>query len=135
MSDCAQLVTAYIDRVVNRRDITAVEQLVSPSYTGSGPGWPTTYEALRRFYLDQYRDRPDWHLDVVSTVELGQHVTVLANAGGNVLFDGEWRPRYLTLLAHYRVTEGRIRSIDILEVVQQQQTPTVIPVSVVGATL
>lgn len=135
MSDCAQIVTTYIDRVVNRRDISAVDEMVLPSYSGSGPGWPTTYEALRRFYLDQYRERPDWHIDVVSTVELGSHVTVLANAWGNVLFDGEWRPRALTWLAHYRVAEGRIRSIDILEVVQQSTVSVAGPVTVAGATL
>jgi hypothetical protein len=72
-----QLIRTYIDRVVNRRDLTAVDELVSPDYRGTGPDWPaTTIEKLRQFYIDQYRDRPDWHIDVQETVEVGEDVVV-----------------------------------------------------------
>ena len=31
-------ITSYIERVVNRRDLTAVDDMVSADYVGSGPG-------------------------------------------------------------------------------------------------
>lgn len=66
-SSVGQHVREYIERVVNRRDPTAVDDLVCPDYRGSGPDWPTTLDALRQFYADQYRERPDWHIDVLES--------------------------------------------------------------------
>jgi hypothetical protein len=113
---CA-LVTSYIERVVNQRDLTAVDDLVSPDYSGSGPEWATDIHELRRFYEDQVRDRPDWHIGVQSTVELGDSVVVRAQAGGTVTVDGKQRHRRLEWLTHYRVTDGLITEINILSFV------------------
>ena len=81
----------YIDRVVNRRDVAAVDEFVSPDYVGSGPGWPTSIEELHQLYRTQMRERPDWHIDVQDTVELGDSVVVRALAGGTVTRDGASR--------------------------------------------
>jgi hypothetical protein len=45
--------TSYIERVVNRRDLTAVDDMVSADYVGSGQEWPTDVDELRRFNVDQ----------------------------------------------------------------------------------
>jgi predicted SnoaL-like aldol condensation-catalyzing enzyme len=79
----ADLVTGYIDRVVNRRDITAVDDLVSPDYRGHGWGWPAERDALRDFYLAQYRERPNWQIEVQRTVELATSVVVRATTSGH----------------------------------------------------
>jgi hypothetical protein len=78
------LVAEYVERVVNRRDLSAVDELVSTEYRGSGPDWPTTLEELRQFYRRQARDRPDWHIEIRETVELGDSVVVLARAGADM---------------------------------------------------
>jgi hypothetical protein len=111
-----RLVRTYVDRVVNRRDITAVDELVAPDYTGGGLGWPVDREQLRRFYQDQVRERPDWHIDVQETVEVGDTVVVRARAGGTVVEEIP-RRKYLEWLAHYRIEEGLIREIRLLSVV------------------
>jgi predicted SnoaL-like aldol condensation-catalyzing enzyme len=110
------LVIGYLDRVVNRRDISAVDELVAAGYRGSGPGWPDTIDDLRRFHLEQYRDRPDWHIDVDTAVELGDRVVVRARAHGTVTEDGQARTRAARWLAHYRVADARIHEIDVLVV-------------------
>ena len=112
-----QFVTAYIDRVVNRQDVTAVDDMVSPGYTGQGPDWPSTLAELRQFYLDQMRDRPDWHIDVQDAVELGDSVVVRALASGTVTVEGVARRKRLEWLTHYRVVDRLIAEINIMEVV------------------
>ena len=112
-----QFVRDYIERVVNHGDLTGVDELVSPTYRGSGPEWPTTIEELRQFYRKQVRDRPDWHIDVQETVELGDDLVARALAGGTVTVDGVHRRRRLEWLAHYRVTGGLIHEINLLAVV------------------
>ena len=60
------------------------------------------------------RDRPDWHIDVQSTVEVGDSVVVRAEAGGTVTVDGKPSHRRLEWLTHYRVTDGLIAEINLL---------------------
>jgi hypothetical protein len=108
------LVRRYIERVVNRRDLTAVDDMVSPHYVGSGPGWPTNIEELRQFYRAQARHRPDWHIEVQRTLELGDSVIVRALAGGAVVSQGVPGQVVLEWLAHYRVADERITEINIL---------------------
>jgi SnoaL-like domain len=115
-------VREYIDRVVNARDLTAVDDLVSADYRGSGPDWPTTLDALRQFYLDQYRERPDWHIDVQDSIELGCDVVVRAVAGGAVQIEGVRRIRRLEWLTHYRWRDGLICEINVLAVEQRGLT-------------
>ena len=112
-----QLVRDYIERVVNHGDLTGVDELVSPTYRGSGPEWPTTIDELRQFYRKQVRDRPDWHIDVQETVEVGDDLVARALAGGTVTVDGVQRRRRLECLAHYRVHGGLIHEINLLAVV------------------
>lgn len=107
----------YLDRVVNRQDISGVDDLVSASYAGSGFGWPADATALRRFYEEQYRDRPDWRIDVQEVVELGTSVVARALAGGRARAGAGWESRRLEWLAHYRFHEGRIVEIHVLELV------------------
>ena len=108
------LVTDYIERVVNRRDTDAIEDLVSAEYNGSGPDWPTTISELRQFYRQQAQDRPDWHIEIRETLELGDSVIVLARAGGHVMVDGVPEQRRLDWLAHYRLHDGLIAEINLL---------------------
>ena len=112
--DLGGFVRSYIERVVNQRDLTAVDDMVSSKYVGSGPEWATNIEELRQFYVDQMRVRPDWHIEVQGTVELGDSVVVRALAGGTVTVDGVSRRKSLEWLTHYRVTDQRITEINIL---------------------
>jgi hypothetical protein len=114
----AAVVAEYIDRVVNRRDITAVDDLVSHTYRGSGHEWPTDQDGLRTFYEEQYQERPDWRIDLQETVELATSVVARAVAGGRIRVAGGWRQRRVEWLAHYRVLDGRIVEINLLDVVQ-----------------
>lgn len=104
------LVRGYLERVVNRRELEAVDELVSEGYRGSGHGWPEDLGALRRFYAAQAEARPDWAIDVQATIEVGEWVAVRALAGGT---DGG-RRRDVEWLAAYRVREGRIAEIRVL---------------------
>jgi SnoaL-like domain len=110
-------IQSYIERVVNQRDLTAVDDMVSWDYVGSGPEWPTHIDELRRFYVDQMHDRPDWHIDVQGTVELGDSVVARAQASGTVAVDGRPRRKRLEWLTHYRVVDRRITEINVLAIV------------------
>ena len=115
--ELGELVVAYIERVVNERDLTAVSESVAADYRGSGPGWPATRDALLAFYEEQARSRPDWHIDVQATIELGDSVVVRAQAHGTVTDDGRQELRRLEWLTHYRVRDGRICEINVLAIV------------------
>jgi hypothetical protein len=110
-------VSSYIERVVNRQDLTALDEMVSPLYAGRGPEWATTIDELRRFYTDQILERPDWHIDIQETVEVGDSVVVRALAGGTVRVDGVAHRKRLEWLAHYRVVGQRITEINLLAIV------------------
>jgi predicted SnoaL-like aldol condensation-catalyzing enzyme len=107
--DLGAFVRGYLDRVVNRRDLTAVDDLVSQEYTGGGYGWPATRDDLRRFYEEQARTRPAWRVDVRETVEVGDCVAVRALAGDE--------SRRVDWLAYYRVADVTIREITVLALV------------------
>ena len=119
----ADLVAAYLERVVNQRDLRAVHDVVAAHYTGGGHGWPQTREELVAFYTWQAAARPDWHIDVQQTVTVGSCVVVRALAGGTVTDDEQGRPlaaptaRRVEWLAAYWVTEGRIDRIQVLSLV------------------
>lgn len=106
MSDLGRFVREYLDRAVNRRDPTAVDDLVSAGYRGSGHGWPADAAALRVFYERQAAERPEWRIAVQETVEVGEWVAVRALAG-----DSSRRVEWLTA---YRVADGRISEIRVL---------------------
>ena len=116
------LVLAYLERVVNQRDLSAVDELVDPSYVGSGSAWPADRESLRAFYRWQAVSRPDWHIDVQQTVAVGESVVVRALAGGTVSATETGRPlaapesRAVEWLAAYRVSGGLITAIDVLAI-------------------
>ncbi|MEO6714560.1 MAG: nuclear transport factor 2 family protein [Mycobacteriales bacterium] len=118
----AEFVRDYLDRVVNRRDLTALDDLMSPDYRGEGPGWPTDIASLRRFYEWQAQCRPDWRIDVQETVEVGDSVAVRAYAGGTIVQDDDGEPlpasfrRDVEWLAVYRVTSGRVAEIRVMTV-------------------
>lgn len=120
MNESAALVRAYLDRVVNQRDLSAVDDLVSPEYLGSGHGWPHDLAALREFYAWQATARPDWSIDVQETVEVGDCVVVRAHAGGTIAGDEHGRPlaapthRAVEWLAMYRIEQARIVEIRVL---------------------
>ena len=119
-----RFVRDYLERVVNQRDVSAVDDLVALDYVGSGHGWPQDREALRRFYVEQARDRPDWRIDVQSSLELGDSVVVRAHAGGTVQVDGVAARKDLEWLTRYRVSEGRIREIHVLALVPRADGAT-----------
>ena len=111
------LVTSYIDRVVNQRDLTALDEMVSPDFVGTGSEWASDIGELRRFYESQMHERPDWHIDVHSTLEVGDSVVVRAEAGGRVTGDGKQSHRRIEWLTHYRVVDGLITEINVLSFV------------------
>lgn len=111
-------VRSYIDRVVNDRDLSGVDELVSADYTGRGQGWPTTFESLRQFYALQVEERPDWHIHVDETLELAEVVVVRAHAGGSIETGGEIRRKDVEWLAAYRVEHQMIREISLLALVE-----------------
>lgn len=122
MTEGGRFVRAYLDRVVNRRDLSAVDELVDPAYRGSGFDWPADREALREFYAWQARERPDWHIDVQETVEVGDCIVVRALAGGTVVEDGTAVRRAVEWLAAYRLAGGRLVEIQVLALKEPAQS-------------
>ena len=117
----AEFVRSYLDRVVNERDLSAVDELVDPGFRGSGFGWPPDRAALRRFYAWQAEARPDWHITVQEAVELGSVVVLRASAGGTVSHDERGTSleqpyvKRLEWLAAFRVEDGRLLETRVLE--------------------
>ena len=113
-------VHSFLERVVNRHDLGAVDELVAPDYRGTGLGWAPDLESLRRFYTWQARWRPDWRIDVQETVEVGDHVAVRAYAGGTIAHDDDGQSleapfrRDVEWLAVYRVAADRIVEVNFL---------------------
>jgi hypothetical protein len=111
----------YLERVVNERDLSAVDELVSADYRGGGFGWPEDVTALRDFYRWQAASRPDWAIEVQETVEVDGCVVVRAFAGGTITDDEHGRPlaapaqRAVEWLAMYRLAAGQITEIRVLE--------------------
>lgn len=116
-------IRAYLQRVVNERDVTAVDSLVSPDFRGSGNGWPADIAGLREFYRDQAQRRPDWHIDVQETIEVGEWVAVRAMAGGTMVTDdlgiADVSPfaKAIEWMALFRVVSGRITETRLVSVV------------------
>ena len=115
-----QFVCGYLQRVVNERDLTAVDEFVSPRYHGSGYGWPADVGALSDFYRWQSQTRPDWTIDVQEAMEVAGCVVVRAYAGGTISNDEGGRPlaapaaRAVEWLAKYRLEDGLIVEIQVL---------------------
>lgn len=118
--DLGAFVRDYLDRVVNRHEVAAVERLVAPDYRGGGHGWPATRDDLRAFYAEQARNRPDWRIDVQETVQVGDSVVVRAHAGGTVMAGGFPAQRRVEWLANYRVTDRTIREITVLALLDRE---------------
>ncbi len=120
MADLGTFVRDYLDRVVNRQETGAVDELVSSDYRGDGYGWPADREALRAFYTQQAHVRPDWRIDVQETVETGEWVAVRAFAGGTVVGDdGASRRQDLEWLTAYRVVDGMVVETRILSLLER----------------
>src|SRR3954451_9385171 len=123
----AEFVTAYLARVVNRRDVSAVDDMVAPEYSGSGHGWPQTLTELRAFYDWQASTRPDWYIDVQETVAVGNCVVVRAEASGTVTEDERGRPlaapaaSHVEWLSAYWVSDDRIRQIQVLSLASRDE--------------
>ena len=120
--DLDRFIREYIERVVNQHDMSAVDEMVSPDYTGGGYGWAENVAALREFYDRQNRARPDWRIDIQQTVEVGEWVAVRALAGGVEAYneDGTRQSRpyvtaveWLTIfhVVNSRIVEARVISV------------------------
>jgi hypothetical protein len=126
----SEFIRGYIERVVNQHDLTAVDDLVSPDYTGGGYGWADNIQALREFYDRQNRLRPDWRIDIQETTEVGEWVAVRAFAGGTQAYaeDGcREPPPFLTgveWLTIFHVVESRILETRIISVVERSHAST-----------
>ena len=120
-----EFIRGYIERVVNQHDMTAVDDLVSPDYTGGGYGWADNIHSLREFYDRQNRLRPDWHIDIQDTTEVGEWVAVRAFAGGHEAYDENGSPQpppFLTeveWLTVFHVVESMIVETRIISVVER----------------
>jgi hypothetical protein len=111
-------IRTFIQRVVNEHDLSAIDDLVSAQYRGTGPDWqrlaPDT-DGLREFYRRQGAQRPDWRIDIQETIEVGDHVAVRAYAYGTEAYDDNGVPRRppfptaVEWLATYHVEGGKIR--------------------------
>jgi SnoaL-like domain len=112
----------YITRVVNDHDMTAVDEMVSPGYTGGGYGWAQNIEELREFYDRQNRTRPDWRIDIQETLQVGEWIAVRAIAGGVEAYNDDGSPKsppYMTSVEWLAVVhvidrmivEGRLISV------------------------
>ena len=118
--DLSEVVADYLTRVVNQRDLSAVDDMIAADYTGGGHGWPETLAELRDFYEWQATSRPDWHIEVQKTVAVGDCVVVRAEASGTVTEFERGRPlaaptaRHVEWLAAYWVSHQRIRRIQVL---------------------
>jgi predicted SnoaL-like aldol condensation-catalyzing enzyme len=112
----AEFVRGYLERVVNERDVGAVDDLVSPEFRGSGFGWPADFEGLRRFYAEQAEQRPDWCITVEDTLEVGEWVAVRATAGSGTRRQVEW-------LSLFRIVDDRLVETRIVSLVELQQGP------------
>ncbi len=126
--DLGQFVRDYLQRVVNQHDMSALDDMVSPDYRGNGPGWPPDIGSLREFYQWQQRWRPDWHIDVQETVEVGDWVAVRACAGGTVSHDDAGAPllnpfrKSVEWLAVYRVVDEKVTEMQVLSAVDGPAT-------------
>ncbi len=123
MADAAlgAFIRDFIERVVNRHDLEgidqALDQMVSGDYVGTGSDWgrfASDFDSLRAFYHRQAIQRPDWHIDVHETIEVGEYVAVRALAAGKEALDDEGAPRQppfptaVEWLAVYHVVDGVI---------------------------
>jgi hypothetical protein len=107
----------FIQRVVNEHDLSAVDEMVSPEYRGTGADWEelaSNIEVLREFYRRQATYRPDWRIDIQETIELGEYVAVRAYAHGIQAFDEDGTPRRppfpteVEWLSVNRILEGKL---------------------------
>jgi SnoaL-like domain len=120
--DLDRFIREYIERVVNHHDMSAVDEMVSPDYTGGGYGWAEDIAALREVYDRQNRARPDWRIDIQQTVEVGEWVAVRAVAGGMEAYneDGTRQSRpYVTAvewLTIFHVVNSRIVETRVISV-------------------
>lgn len=90
------LISDYIMRVVNQHDLSAVDEMVSPDYRGTGSEWQhlaPDFDALHEFYRRQAIQRPDWRIDVQESIEVGEYVAVRALASGKQAFAANGSPR------------------------------------------
>jgi hypothetical protein len=91
---------------------------------GSGNNWPADIVALHEFYRDQVRRRPDWHIEVRETVEVGEWVAVRASAGGTTSFDDLGIaliapiPKAIEWVALFQVVGGRIVETNLVSVIE-----------------
>lgn len=121
------LIRDFIDRVVNRHDLRAIDDaladLVSPQYRGTGSvwqQWAPDFDSLREFYRRQAVQRPDWRIDIQETMEVGEYVAVRALAGGRLALDEDGAPQAPPFptsgewLSTYRVVDGRIVEANVL---------------------
>lgn len=90
--DGGRFVRDYVARVVNQRELDALDDLVSPDYPRQRPGWPADINRLREFDEWQARWRPDWRIDGQQTIEVGDCVAVRAFAGATVSHDDDGSP-------------------------------------------
>ena len=125
--ELARFYREYIERVVNQHDMSAVDEIVSRDYVGGGHGWAETIEDLREFYGRQSRTRPDWHIDVQETAEVGEWVAVRAFAGGREAYNEDGSPQSPPLLTSVewlsiiRVVDRKIAEIRLVSWVDHSQ--------------
>jgi hypothetical protein len=120
--ELGRFIREYIERVVNQHDMSAVDEMVSPDYVGGGYGWAQNIQDLREFYGRQSRSRPDWHIDIQDSVEVGEWVAARAFAGGQEAYNEDGSPQVppfptsVEWLAMFRVVDRKIVEVRIVSV-------------------
>ncbi|MBP7937936.1 MAG: ester cyclase [Phycisphaerae bacterium] len=112
--DRADIVREYIDKVWNRGDLQALEELTAPSFTFQLGGQPPIERAgMSQFLRTTRLAFPDWRVEVLELVAQAELVAVRWR--GTVTHGGPFhgipptgRRVHVSGMNMYRVSEGRV---------------------------
>lgn len=127
--DAKELVTAYIERVWNRADQAAFNDLTAPTYRYHlGGQLPRDSAATQEFLQAVHRAFPNWRVEIQAMIVEGDHVAVRwqGRATHSGVFQGlppTGRQIEVCGINLYRIEQGRIaeewEQMDSLGLLQQ----------------
>lgn len=112
--DLKSLVIEYIERVWNRGESAALDELTTPAFTYQlGDQAPRDRLGMQQFIAATRSGFPDWRVEVLATV--GEHDTVVVRWAGTVTHQGVFhglpptgRRVRVSGINMYRIADGRI---------------------------